>query len=213
MELPVCNQVVSLGTWCATALWMKRKGLKAASYPFDWIVSRPHLVQRCIEDGFQTFLDRSKVQDKRNRDLPGMHYYHLKGGTFTDEEHKYYQRCVKRFLELPPKTTFVICTLDDCTALVETLRKHFQDPHLVILRQYKTWDKKLHSHREWHRVSTWVTEYRTWIWYQEFSWEQKELWFLWEVVMWEIRKSYKPVEPAIGKAKCEKPTLDIEWMR
>jgi hypothetical protein len=188
---------------------MKRKGLKGASYPFDWIVSRPNLVVKCLDDNFRAFLDRSAVNNKRNPTLPGLLYYHLKGSTFTDAEHSYYQRCVKRFLELPPGTLFVICTLDDCAQLSQTLQKRFKDSHLLVFRQHRVWDRALHSKREWNRISAHITEYKSYIWHQQFSWDQHELWFLWEVVMWEIRKCYK--SSTLNKA--EHPILDIEWMK
>jgi hypothetical protein len=53
----------SLGGICHSAQLLKINELKKASYPFDWIFSSMSMVKHCIEDDFNTFLDKSQYSD------------------------------------------------------------------------------------------------------------------------------------------------------
>jgi hypothetical protein len=54
--------VVSLGSHCHVAHWLKEAGLRGWSGPFDWIFSAPGMVRECLEDDFATLLDRRHLE-------------------------------------------------------------------------------------------------------------------------------------------------------
>jgi hypothetical protein len=97
-------QFASLGENCSSAWYLKQSGLKAESYPFDWIFSSPEIVLHCIEDEFKTFLDKSLIEPSRDGHSAGHAFYHSKlfnhrnplGGA---REYGYITRCCERFLE------------------------------------------------------------------------------------------------------------------
>lgn len=72
---PRITHCISIGRACPCAYALKSNGFRDASYPFDWIVADPSIVQECIQDGFVQFLNRS-------------HYYHLEGETCADKVRK-----------------------------------------------------------------------------------------------------------------------------
>ena len=53
--------VCSLGNRCHTAYLLKKCNLKKTSYPFDWIFSDLYMILHCIEDNFNKFLNKSKL--------------------------------------------------------------------------------------------------------------------------------------------------------
>ena len=58
------SYVCSLGSCCHTAELIKRRGYKMESYPFDWLFSDIDIVTKCINDNFETLLDKKKYVDK-----------------------------------------------------------------------------------------------------------------------------------------------------
>eukprot|EP00729_Bicosta_minor_P020919 gene20919-31775_t len=70
--------VLSLGTPCYPALFLRQKVLHPFSGPFDFIFSSLSMVQHCIEDDFKTFLDTTQITA-----APG-------GGPLRWAHHKYY---------------------------------------------------------------------------------------------------------------------------
>jgi hypothetical protein len=58
------SQFVSFGYRCTTAGILKKMGLKLESFPFDWLISRLSVIQHCIEDDFQMFLN-TEYYEKR----------------------------------------------------------------------------------------------------------------------------------------------------
>ncbi len=63
------NNVCSLGTLCHTATLLKRNNLKISSYPFDWIFSNINIIIDCIEDDFNSFLDKKYYKNHTNVDV------------------------------------------------------------------------------------------------------------------------------------------------
>lgn len=110
------RHVLGLGTHCFTASFLHRQGWRRFSGPFDWIFSNPDLVVHCIEDGFETLLDRSHYQPVPVEERPDPQAYrcHHRGyrerfgipylfnhhDVWTDEGHAYVRRCVERFLRV-----------------------------------------------------------------------------------------------------------------
>lgn len=105
------QHIASLGTHCLTSFLMKTYGLKAYSLPFDWLFSSPAAVLHCIDDNFETFLDRSyyaSVTEKRQSKEPGAdHTFYVKnfdvGDMFAHRDpldpgdHTYFRRAAARF--------------------------------------------------------------------------------------------------------------------
>ena len=56
------NYTCSLGSLCHSSQILKRNKYKVCSYPFDWIFSNYDNIIHCIEDNFQSFLDKSYYQ-------------------------------------------------------------------------------------------------------------------------------------------------------
>lgn len=51
------KHVISLGFFCSVALELERKGVRDASYPFDWLISDFQGVIKVIENRFYDFLN------------------------------------------------------------------------------------------------------------------------------------------------------------
>jgi hypothetical protein len=63
--------VFSLGYRCSAAGILKSLGIKHASYPFDWMVSRLPVIEDCMATDFAAFLDPTNY---RTVDLATYHY-------------------------------------------------------------------------------------------------------------------------------------------
>jgi hypothetical protein len=97
------NNVCSLGTLCHTATLLKRNNLKISSYPFDWIFSNINIIIDCIEDDFNSFLDKKYYKNHTNGRCSHLKYIkdmfrHY--NPINEEHYNYYIRCVNRFREL-----------------------------------------------------------------------------------------------------------------
>jgi len=51
-------EFISIGPYCYTADLLKKNNLRFNAYPFDWIFSSLEMVEHCIRDRFQTFLNK-----------------------------------------------------------------------------------------------------------------------------------------------------------
>lgn len=91
---------VSLGQNCTTATYLQRVGKKDASYPFDWIFSSPHIIEDCISNNFEIFLDRDRYI-YQDADCAGHSVYHARlfnhRNVIEPKHYDYYVRCVERF--------------------------------------------------------------------------------------------------------------------
>lgn len=64
MTTPKYTHIVSLGYRCSSAGILKSLGLKQASYPFDWLVSRLPIIEHCIATGFVEFMNPQNYSHK-----------------------------------------------------------------------------------------------------------------------------------------------------
>ena len=55
---------ISFGFRCSVASILKELNLKTESYPFDWIISRLHVIKHCIESDFTEFLNIKNYEKK-----------------------------------------------------------------------------------------------------------------------------------------------------
>jgi len=100
------NNVVSLGSICITASFLKRNKLKKASYPFDWIYSNCNMIMHCLNDEFKTFLNKTYYNSITDNSCQHT-YYHKKECGLTmfnhhnpllnEEHYNYFKRCIERF--------------------------------------------------------------------------------------------------------------------
>lgn len=105
---PPPRRLVSLGTTCHVAQFLKESERKPESTPFDWIFSTPEAVAHVLADDFRAFLDPAQYVDHRDqRENPrraGHGRYHDRMFNHHDprrpEDHAYFVRCVERFRAL-----------------------------------------------------------------------------------------------------------------
>lgn len=141
------SNIISLGCHCYTSSLLKSLKLKFFSCPFDWIFSSPKMIQHCIADDFNTFLDKKYYETipESNRiggpdaNLVNHNYYYENYGiravfnhhnVLNEEEYLYFVRCVARFKSLlvsEEVNVFLMCcndspsVLNDFIALSDTL--------------------------------------------------------------------------------------------
>lgn len=113
------TNIISLGSFCSVAMELEKKGLRGASYPFDWLISDSfECVMREIENGFSDFLDLQSLQREHRPDVCGntktrMHFYHDFSAAGSIEEQlpalqEKYDRRIRRFYsDITRPTLFV----------------------------------------------------------------------------------------------------------
>jgi hypothetical protein len=107
--------IVSLGSHCLVAHALKKMGLKRYSCTFDWIFSRPSMVEHCIKDSFAMLTDRSQYQSVTNEsgtELRGLCHHAFYRNSFDidrvfnhrdmrrEDNYQYILRCIHRFTRL-----------------------------------------------------------------------------------------------------------------
>uniref|UniRef100_A0A6C0AP82 Papain-like cysteine peptidase n=1 Tax=viral metagenome TaxID=1070528 RepID=A0A6C0AP82_9ZZZZ len=94
----------SLGSLCQSSQILKNNNLKKCSYPFDWIFSNVNNILHCIDDGFNTFLDKSYYINISDKQCGHSYYNKLMfnhhNPLTNEDDYNYYVRCVNRFKEL-----------------------------------------------------------------------------------------------------------------
>jgi hypothetical protein len=55
-------EFISIGPYCSAADIIKNAGLRKSAYPFDYIFSSLEMVKHCINDRFNTFLDKTQYK-------------------------------------------------------------------------------------------------------------------------------------------------------
>lgn len=120
--------LVSLGTACFTSTLLKRLDLKSWSGPLDWVFSSIPMTTHCVEDDFNTFLDRryyvpvplaerkhgptvNRVQHEFYRKHFGVDFVFNHHDVHLVDDYAYLRRCVERLrqqLDSGEYTTFVM---------------------------------------------------------------------------------------------------------
>lgn len=104
-QKPNIYNVISLGTMCHVATFLKKNNLRTGAYPYDWIFSNPGIIYDTLNDNFQKLLDKSYYVDL-SKTFPGEKKCgHKKYGycffnhknPIENEDYLYYKRCVERF--------------------------------------------------------------------------------------------------------------------
>lgn len=112
------HEAISLGQNCNSAWYLKQVKAKKESYPFDWLISSPSVLESCLNDNFYTFMNKSQMFSFDDGKRAGHKIYHEKlfnhrNPLINQKDYEYYQRCISRFLKLLDSTTPVVfvCTL------------------------------------------------------------------------------------------------------
>jgi len=149
----------SLGGICHSAQLLKINELKKASYPFDWIFSSMSMVKHCIEDDFNTFLDKSQYSDYNTnttlRENQCEHKFYGKmvfngehsvifnhhNPLSNESDYAYLERCVDRFRELlkseEPKTFVMFADLCDLAKFLDFsyfLNQYTKNHNLLVIQ-------------------------------------------------------------------------------
>lgn len=115
-------EIISLGGNCASSWYIKQSGKKIASYPFDWIFSSPSIIEDCIRNNFERYLDKDYYIDSRHaKRVCGHSYYHSSMFNHRDPrasvaDHQYYERACRRFMDTlkdGSNVLFVITIIND----------------------------------------------------------------------------------------------------
>lgn len=113
------SNIVSLGSFCSVAMELEKKGLRGASYPFDWLISDSfECVISEIENGFGDFLNLEFLKREHRPDVCGntktrMHFYHDFNVSSSIEEQipvlqeKYSRRIQRFYSDISQPTLFV----------------------------------------------------------------------------------------------------------
>lgn len=99
----LANYVVSLGSCCHTATFLKTEKLKLCSFPFDWIFCGPKINYEILTDNFKTFLDSSlytKLAEHRSGHKVYGHRFFNHKDPKTIADYEYYKRCIARLYEV-----------------------------------------------------------------------------------------------------------------
>lgn len=101
---------ISLGPTCTTAWIIKENKKKKASYPFDWILSNPDMIQDILKDNFDKFIDKKYYTftpyeitlsaDVYGHELYGHSIFVHRNPKDIEEDYSYTLRTVDRFKNL-----------------------------------------------------------------------------------------------------------------
>ena len=76
------THIISLGSFCSVAMELEKKGLRPASYPFDWLIDDEFdKVLALIENNFKDFLDPASMSRENRPEVYfnskiNVHFYH-----------------------------------------------------------------------------------------------------------------------------------------
>ena len=77
MKVTKYKHIIPLGYFCSVAMELERKGLRTASYPFDWIISDSfENILKLLDNNFEEFLDEESLYQE---EIPN-HYYNYRTG-------------------------------------------------------------------------------------------------------------------------------------
>ena len=141
------NYVISFGTLCHTAQFLKNNGLKLCSFPFDWIFSTPDIVFDCLEDSFTKLL--SKKYYINHCDYPNNNtncghslyckrmFQHL--NPRLENDYNYLKRCISRLdqcLHKKNNKLFIITYVEDKKSFRDKISYFLEKAN--ILNKYTT---------------------------------------------------------------------------
>lgn len=106
----VYTHCISIGEACPCAYALKANNLRDASYPFDWIFTKPSILLKCMQNDFADFLDKTQYYHENNEKCTdavkrAQCHHQIYGKAFFrhhcpkcfEDHHEYFVRCVSRF--------------------------------------------------------------------------------------------------------------------
>jgi len=98
--------ILSLGTFCLSSTILKNLGYKKYSLPFDWVFSSKKTIFDCLNDNFNSFLDKSQFYEGEPYDGNDCCSHKIYGKNFFNhrnpsnkKHYDYYIRCIERWNE------------------------------------------------------------------------------------------------------------------
>ncbi len=84
------DAVISLGQWCATAMALKKLGLRSASGPFDWVGPKQPIQDyvALMTSGFDGFLQKANLE-RFGEDKTSGHAFYMDSGTSFQFRHDF----------------------------------------------------------------------------------------------------------------------------
>lgn len=79
---------ISIGPYCSSNVMIQKAGLRAEAYPFDNIFSSIEIIQKCIDDSFNIFLNKSYIVKVEKNTSTNTYLDHLLREPITIENRK-----------------------------------------------------------------------------------------------------------------------------
>lgn len=113
------SHIISLGSFCSVAMELEKKGLRAASYPFDWVIGDDfESVIGLIDSHFEDFLEVSYLSREHRPDVyfnsrRHIHFYHDFNASDSLERQipdvrRKYDRRIERFYDAIRQPTLFV---------------------------------------------------------------------------------------------------------
>lgn len=101
------DNAISIGEWCSPASLLKEMKIRNFSTPFEWLFSKIGMVNECIEDNFQLFLDKNQyissgkkqchhIEYEKKYKVPILFNHH---NLTNEEDYQHFVRRTNRFME------------------------------------------------------------------------------------------------------------------
>ena len=129
----IINYTCSLGWLCHSSQILKNNMYKTCSYPFDWIFSGTNVIIDCLEDNFNTFLDKSYytyiLESQCGHTKYSYNMFNHRNPLNNEEDYIYYVRCVDRFRTLlqKPEHKLFLMTFVNLDAMNEDIKNQVID--------------------------------------------------------------------------------------
>lgn len=153
MDSKKTKYICSLGLNCHIANMLKNNNLKLESHPFDWVASSPNTIINCLNDNFNSFLNKSNYYE-HNNNIHHLEYSSLVFNHYNplnnENDYNYYKRCIDRFnnlLKQKEHKLFIILFINqqeriskekenEISNLNDELKKHTDNYTLLCINHY-----------------------------------------------------------------------------
>lgn len=139
------EHIISLGHFCGPAQELERLGLRDASYPFDWIITKREPLHRLIDSHFDGFLEYDYLyQSRKERKIYRNKFYDFDLGFYhdfskykplgaqIDEVKEKYERKIERFYNAIKEPTLFIRYVNN-----EEDAKYYSGHYDECLKRYR----------------------------------------------------------------------------
>lgn len=136
---------ISIGNKCLTAIVLKKLSVRVTSLPFDYIPTRPDLILKYIESGFNNFLP---VKNKIIND-DGVWFGHFFNKNMSDNEYlemkNTFQRRCKRLIDIFNKNKKIVLVYTALGDIYNELNLRYENNYDNLVKLYKYLTKKFNS--------------------------------------------------------------------